>query len=410
MAVVGKLSAKRVETVSAKGRYNDGGGLYLAVGEGNSKSWVFRYALRGRKRYMGLGPVHTISLAKAREKARQYRELLLEGIDPMEHRRGVIDVALLEAATVMTFKECALAYIGAHEAAWKNQKHVQQWKNTLTTYAYPVIGNLPVQGVDTGLVMKVLEPIWVSKSETASRVRGRIEVILDWAKVRAYRMGENPARWKGHLNTLLPSKSKVRRVRHHAALPYNQLGAFMVELRKREGFGALGLELTILTAARTGEIINATWDEIDLDDRLWTIPAERMKTGKKHRVPLSNPAITVLDKLRIAKMSGFILPGKTKVHPLSNMAFLQTLKRMKRPNLTTHGFRSTFRDWAAERTAFPHEVAEMALAHAVGNKVEAAYRRGDMFEKRKRIMEDWADYCGAAKNDDNVVAIRKQKG
>jgi integrase len=359
---------------------------------------------------MGLGPVHTISLAKAREKARQYRELLLEGIDPMEHRRGVIDVALLEAATVMTFKECALAYIDAHEAAWKNQKHVQQWKNTLTTYAYPVIGNLPVQGVDTGLVMKVLEPIWVSKSETASRVRGRIEVILDWAKVRAYRMGENPARWKGHLNTLLPSKSKVRRVRHHAALPYNQLGAFMVELRKREGFGALGLELTILTAARTGEIINATWDEIDLDDRLWTIPAERMKTGKKHRVPLSNPAITVLNKLRIAKMSGFILPGKTKVHPLSNMAFLQTLKRMKRPNLTTHGFRSTFRDWAAERTAFPHEVAEMALAHAVGNKVEAAYRRGDMFEKRKRIMEDWADYCGAAKNDDNVVAIRKQKG
>jgi integrase len=410
MAVVGKLSAKRVETVSAKGRYNDGGGLYLAVGEGNSKSWVFRYALRGRKRYMGLGPVHTISLAKAREKARQYRELLLEGIDPMEHRRGVIDVALLEAATVMTFKECALAYIGAHEAAWKNQKHVQQWKNTLTTYAYPVIGNLPVQGVDTGLVMKVLEPIWVSKSETASRVRGRIEVILDWAKVRAYRMGENPARWKGHLNTLLPSKSKVRRVRHHAALPYNQLGAFMVELRKREGFGALGLELTILTAARTGEIINATWDEIDLDNKLWIIAAERMKAGKKHRVPLSIPALAVLDKLLIARMSDFILPGKTKVHSISNMAFLQTLKRMKRPDLTTHGFRSTFRDWAAERTAYPHEVAEMALAHTVGNKVEAAYRRGDMFEKRQRIMEDWAAYCGTISKDNNVVAIREQKG
>ena len=293
----------------------------------------------------------------------------------------------------MTFDGCAKAYIAAHEAAWRNPKHRQQWTNTLATYVSPVIGQLPVAAVDTGLVLKVVEPIWSKKPETASRVRGRIEVVLDWAKVRGYRDGENPARWRGHLDHLLPAKSKVRKVEHHAALPYAQVGAFMVGLREQPGIGARALEFLILTATRTGETLGAIWNEVDIAARLWTIPAARMKAGKDHRVPLSDAALTVLKQMHAIRHSDYVFPGGRDRRPLSEMALLMLLRRMERGNVTAHGFRSTFRDWAAERTSSPREVAEAALAHAIPDAVEAAYRRGDLFDKRRKLMAAWAEYC-----------------
>jgi integrase len=279
----------------------------------------------------------------------------------------------------------------------------------LETYAFPEIGSLPVQDIDTALVMKVLEPIWQAKTETASRVRGRIEAILDWATVGNYRIGENPARWKGHLAIMLPAKSTVMKVKHHAALPYDEIGAFMEKLSKRDSVSARGLEFQILTAARTGEVMGATWAEIDLDKAIWTVPTERTKTAKEHRVPLSSSATALLEHMQEVSTSEFVFPGAQSKKPLSNMAFLQLLKRMDRGDLTAHGFRSTFRDWAAERTAFPREVAEMALAHTIGDKVEAAYRRGDLFEKRRKMMDAWADYCSTIQeaSANKVVPLRK---
>jgi len=390
---LGKLSAVAVRTQKKPGLYNDGGGLYLQVTERGAKNWVFRFMLNGRRRDMGLGAVHTISLSEAREEARRCRQSVRDAIDPIEKRKAERLAARVAAVPAMTFKQCAEAYIRAYEAGWKNDKHAAQWTATLTAYAYPTLGNLPVKGVDTGLVMKVLDPIWVAKTETASRVRGRIEAILDWATVRKYRDGENPARWKGNLDKLLPARNKVQKPEHHTALPYDRMPEFMKDLRGQEGVAARALEFAILTAARTGEVLAASWQEFDLDKRLWTIPAERMKAGREHRVPLSDATLAILRRMQELGDPAHVFPGARKNRPLSSMALLMVLRRMKRGELTAHGFRSTFRDWAAEQTTFPAEVAEMALAHAVGSKVEAAYRRGDLFEKRQAIMDEWSAYC-----------------
>ena len=397
-------------SLSETGRYADGGGLYLQISRQGSKAWIYRFTLDGRHRHMGLGSTHTISLAEAREEALQCRKMLRDGIDPIEERRAKRAARLKESVSAMTFKSCAEAYIQSHSAAWKNAKHLRQWSSTLETYAYPVFGKLPVDVIDTGLVMKVIDPIWREKTETASRLRGRIESILDWATVRNYRKGENPARWKGHLDNLLPAKAKIAKVEHHAALPFDEIGDFMAELREREGMGALGLEFLILTATRTSETMGARWEEFDIGKKVWTIPAGRMKAQNEHRIPLSTAAIDVLEKLRALQQSEFILPGQGGKRPLSNMAFLQTLKRMGRGDLTGHGFRSTFRDWAAEQTSYPREVAEMALAHTISSKVEAAYRRGDLFEKRLHLMDDWASYCAMPQShleNDKVVLLKR---
>jgi integrase len=346
---------------------------------------------------MGLGGLTKVSLADARKKATDARRTLSDGSDPVtlrqeeETRRAAAEK--LTAAHFMTFDKCAEAYISAHEISWRNEKHRQQWRNTLTTYVSPVFGFAPVQKIDIDFVMKVIEPLWNTKTETARRVRGRIEVILDWARVRGYRTGENPARWRGNLDHLLPARSKVRAVKHYAALPYSEIGAFMQDLRTMEGASAAALEFLILTVARTGEIIGARWPEIDLKNSVWVVPAARMKSGREHRVPLSSPAIAVLKRTSSSK-NDCVFPGRSPGAPLSNMALLMTLGRMNRGNVTAHGFRSTFRDWAAECTNFPHEVVEMVLAHAIEDKTEAAYRRGDLFEKRRRLMDAWAEYCG----------------
>jgi len=398
-----RLSARKVATLRKRGRYADGGGLYLQVSQTGTKSWLFRYMLNGKARQMGLGAVHTVSLAEAREAALQCRKLLHEGIDPIQARRDERASKELEAATAMTFKDCAEAYIRSHSAGWRNAKHAAQWTTTLETYAYPVFGTLPVQLIDTGLVMQVLDPIWRTKTETASRLRGRIEAVLGWASARKYREGENPALWKGHLDKLLPAKSKIANVKHHAALPYDEIGGFMAQLSQRDSISARGLEFQILTACRSGEVLAATWPEMDLGNAVWTIPLERMKSRKEHRVPLSAGAIDVLEGLVEVSVSDFVFPGTKPNSPLSNMAFLQLLKRMGRGDLTAHGFRSTFRDWAAEQTAFSREVAEMALAHSIGDKVEAAYRRGDLFEKRRKLMEAWARCCKTSVEADGKV-------
>jgi len=384
-----------VASLKGRGRYGDGGGLYLQVTATGTKSWLFRYMLNGKAREMGLGAVPLVPLAEAREKAIQARRQVKAGIDPLDARQAEQTCAQVESVKAITFSECAVAYIAAHEATWRNAKHRQQWENTLVTYAGPVFGDLPVAAVDLAMVMAVLEPIWREKPETASRLRGRIETILDWATVRGFRLGENPARWRGHLDKLLPARSKVATVEHHAALPYEQASAFMHTLYIQPGVSARALTFVILTAARTSEALNATWGEINLAAAVWTIPAERMKAGREHRVPLSPQAVALLADLGKVREAGsdWVFPGTRPKRPLSSMALLMLLRRMERGDLTAHGFRSTFRDWTAEQTAFPSEVAEAALAHVVGNKVEAAYRRGDLFEKRRKLMNAWADYC-----------------
>lgn len=389
----GQLSALKVSRTREPGLYADGGGLYLQVTNAEARSWIFRFMLNGRARSMGLGSLHTLTLAEARSKATQCRKLCLDGIDPIEAREKTRAAARLDAANTITFDACSEAYIEAHRKGWRNEKHADQWHNTLATYASPVFGALPVQAVDTGLVMRVIEPIWGEKTETATRVRGRIESVLDWAATRGYRQGENPARWRGHLQNLLPKRSKVQRVEHHAALPFREIGEFVGQLRAQSGTSPLALEFTILTAARTGEVIGATWDEIDLAERTWAVPADRMKGGREHRVPLSDRAVEILEGFRVLG-DRYVFPGGKRGRPLSNMAMLELLKRMDRPDLTVHGFRSTFRDWAAETTHFPNEMVEMALAHIIENRVEAAYRRGDLFQKRRELMDTWAVYCG----------------
>ena len=394
-----KLSAASVRSTTRPGRHADGAGLYLQVTRhpvhGNiRKSWLVRYrADTGRMREIGIGSLEDVTLADAREAAARVRLKAREGVDLIEERIRARKEAALQKAREMTFQQCAEAYVRAHEGSWRNDKHKAQWSSTLRTYAYPVFGDLPVADVTVGLVMKVLDPIWSTKTETASRLRGRIENILDWATVREYRTGENPARWRGYLEKALPAaKHKARKVRHHAALPIDDVPAFMVDLAAQPGISALAFRFMILTATRTSEAIGARWDEIDLEERTWLIPEDRMKAGRPHRIPLSDAAVAVLEMVK-GQDPVFVFPGLKKGQPISNMAFLMLLRRMKREDITAHGFRSTFRDWAAERTEFQGEVAEAALAHAVGNKVEAAYRRGDLFDKRRRLMEAWATFA-----------------
>jgi integrase len=380
---IGRLTALDVKRARRFGFYHDGGGLYLQISRNGSRSWTFRYGAQGRH-YVGLGPIHTITLSEARECARRCRQLLLDGIDPLVDKRARAAVARLEAAKAITFDAAARQYIASHKRGWKNPKSEAQWTSTLAIYANPVIGKLPVASIDTGLVLRVVEPIWADKTETATRIRARIEAILDWATVHGYRTGDNPARWRGCLEHLLPAKSKVTPVKHYRAVPYAGMAEFIVELHKRDGVTAECLEFLILTATRTAEVLGAGWSEFDLDQKTWTIPAVRMKTGRDHRVPLSDRAITIVES---QPRDG------ERVFPLTPMAMLQMLRRMNRTE-TPHGFRSSFRDWAAEHTDYPNHVVEMALAHTVGNKVEAAYRRGDLFNKRRALMADWATFCG----------------
>jgi len=407
-----RLSVVNVASRKKPGYYADGGGLYLRVAPGGSKGWIFRFTRAARTRDAGLGAYPTISLGKAREQAEQCRRLLSAGIDPIEARREERDAARSEVAKLQTFEQCATAFIESHEVGWRNDKHRAQWRSTLTAYAYPIIGRLPVQAVDTELVLKVLKPVWAEKPETASRLRQRIERVLSWAKVRGYRDGENPAQWRGHLDQLLPAKAKVRRVEHHAALPYRDIPAFMGLLRKQTSTAARALEFLILTATRTGETLGARWDEIDLSERMWTIPGHdpktgrRMKAGKQHRVPLGARGAAVLKEMAAIRQNEFIFPGVKAGRPLSQMALLMLLRRMGCKHITAHGFRSTFRDWAAEQTNFPREVAEMALAHAVSDAVEAAYRRGDLFVKRRKLMEAWATYCAREPGRAKVVPMK----
>ena len=412
-----ELSALAVSKLKTDGRYAVGGvdGLYLRV-VGGSRAWVLRIAVGSRvdsdgrtsvhRRDVGLGSYPEVSLAEARDRARELRKQVRDGVDPVLKRQAVKVQSALETAKAKTFEECADAYIDANRAGWKNEKHAQQWQNTLATYVHPKFGHLPVASIDTGMVLDVLQQsvgsagqtLWLNKTETASRLRGRIESILDWATFRGYRQGNNPARWKGHLEHELPARNKVQKVEHHAALPYAEIAAFMAELRLKEGVSARALEFAILTAARSGEVRGAKWSEIDLDARIWTIPGERMKAGKEHRVPLANEVVTLIKALPREDGVNYVFLAP-KGGQLSDMALTSVLRRMGRSGLTQHGFRSTFRDWAGETTAYPREVCEHALAHRLADGVEAAYQRGDLLAKRAGLMSDWARYCSTVSHD-----------
>jgi integrase len=388
------------------GLHGDGGGLFLQVNRNGVKSWIYRYKVGGKHRLMGLGPARDIGLADAREAARICRQMHLAGVDPIDKRRAERIQRRLAVARRLSFAECAAAYIRAHQAGWRDQKSARQWTSSISAYVDPVFGEAPVQAVDTALVMKVLEAIWTTKPETARRLRGRIEAVLDWATARGHRQGDNPARWRGHLENLLPLRSKVALVEHHPALPYRELAAFMTELRREESVPAAALEFCILTAARTAEVMGARWGEIDAAERLWVVPAARIKGGREHRVPLSDGALVIIAKMAEIRHGEFVFPGaRAPGRPMGHMAMLRVLSRMGRGHLSVHGFRSSFRDWCAEQTNFPAEAAEMALAHAVGDKVEAAYRRGDMFEIRRRLMQAWANFA-ATSEPAKIVKLR----
>jgi integrase len=424
-----RLSSAKVKHAKP-GMHADGGGLYLQVTVGKevgqvNKSWLFRFARAGRERQMGLGSLNTVGLSEAREEAERCRKVIREGKDPVDVRDALRASANVAKAKSVPFEWCAIAYMAAHEAGWRNAKHRQQWTNTLQTYVYPVIGKLPVDAVDTGLITQILSPIWTAKNETASRIRGRIEVILDWAKVNGHRSGDNPARWRGHLDHLLAPRRKVRKGGHHPALPYEKIPEFMRELRAQEGLAAKALEFTILTAARSGETRGAPWEgEIDTAGKLWTVPAARMKGERKHEVPLTAPALAVIEYMRSVRQNDYVFPGDTANEPLSDMALTEVIRRMNQarekagkplwvdPNqgnreVVPHGFRSSFRDWAGEVTSFPDSVAEAAIAHAKGCKTEAAYQRGTMLQRRRKLMEAWSKYCGTpAAVNGNVVPMQ----
>jgi integrase len=398
-AKINRLTTRRVDTERKPGRHADGGNLYLNVTTSGSatqpsyaRSWVFMYRFGGKQREMGLGSLTSVPLARARELAADYRLALAEGRDPLTIR---------EAPKALTFGEAADDYIETMSPAWKNAKHKAQWEMTLREYAGP-IRSMPVDQIGTEDVLRVLQPIWNTKAETASRVRGRIEAVLSWATAKKLRSGENPARWRGHLDQILPKRQRLTRG-HHAALAIDAAPEFMAALRDLTGIGARGLEFTILTAARTSETVGALWTEIDIAKRLWTRPAARMKGKREHRVPLPDRAVAILEEMATVRQGAFVFPGAKPGKPLSTMAFDMTLRRMQ-VDVTTHGFRSTFRDWASERTGFAHEVCEMALAHVIPNASEAAYRRGDLLEKRRELMAAWANYC--AGDQANVIPMR----
>ncbi|KLK90139.1 integrase [Microvirga vignae] len=374
------LSARTVATLTKPGRHSDGGGLYLNIAPSGARSWVFMWKVGGKRREMGLGSLRDVPLAKARQKAAEARQQVADGLDPLASR---------DKPVVMTFGEAADALIESMSFSWRNEKHRAQWKMTLAVYSEP-LRSKPITEIGTEDVLKVLQPLWTAKPETASRLRGRIERVFDFARARGLRTGENPARWRGHLDAILPKRAKLTRG-HHKAMPFDEVPVFIKALREREGVAPRALEFAILTAARSGEVMGALWDEFNLDARVWTVPASRMKAGREHRVPLSARAVEILREKEQNRLSDFVFPGVKAGRPLSVMALEMMLRRMK-TDVTVHGFRSAFRDWAGERTHFPHEVAEAALAHLVGDAVERAYRRGDALEKRRELMEAWAAF------------------
>jgi integrase len=400
-------SARTVETLTKAGRHNAGDNLYLSITKAGSRRWVFLYAYGGQRRELGLGSAANghVTLAQAREKAIEARKLIISGDDPVKVM-GKSARAIAERG-IPNFGSFADDYLTAHGPKFRNDKHKAQWTMTLTTYCAS-IRSKPVNEIDTTDVLKVLQPIWAKIPETASRLRGRMENVLDSAKAQGFRDGlENPARWKGHLKSILPARQRLTRG-HHAALPYDDLPALLRALRAKQSTAALALELCILTATRSGEILNAAWTEFDLVKGVWTIPAIRMKAGQEHRVPLAARAIEILQSLHKLKLehNPHVFAGNAHGKPLSNMAMTMLLKRMNQTEITVHGFRSTFRDWASEQTSFPHEVCEMALAHTIGNKAEAAYRRGDLFDKRRKLMDAWAAFC-EPQTSVKVVPLRK---
>jgi integrase len=393
---INRLSARKVTTIAKPGRHADGSNLYLSISKNGGRSWVFMFRRHGKQTEIGLGSARQVTLAEARKLAGEANASLRMGINPKDARNR---------AEGSTFGDCADEVIAAMRPSWRNEKHAAQWEMTLREYAAP-LRRLPVDKITTDDVLAVLKPLWTQKPETASRLRGRIERVLDAAKARGLRSGENPARWRGHLDQLLPKRQRLTRG-HHAAMSYSDLPAFMNELRARQATAALALEFAILTAARSGEVLGARWDELDLDRAIWTVPAERMKAGREHRVPLSSPALKIVKGLHDDRNGDFVFSGQKPGEPLSVMALEMVLRRMQIENATVHGFRSSFRDWAAESTNFPNEVCEAALAHVVENKAEAAYRRGDLFDKRRKLMETWATYTSTAISG-TVVAMRSR--
>lgn len=422
-----RLTALQVSKMSKPGLYGDGGGLTLQITRAGVKSWLFRYMREGKAYGMGLGATHTIGLSEARQKALDARKLLADGLNPMIVKKQKLLAVALEHAKMMTFDQCAAAYIEAHKASWKNAKHIGQWTNTLATYASPVFGQQSVANVDTALIMKCLSPIWQSKTETASRLRGRIESVLGWATTSGYRTGENPARWKGHLENLLATIGKSSRTKNLPSLPWQRIGEFMLALKARHGVASKAVEFAVLTACRSGEVRGAQWSEFDIAERVWTIPSARMKAGREHQVPLSEAALSLLmsirhihmvsvDQLNIPAGSRFVFAG-TKTQALSDMSLTAVIRRMnaeaEKPiwidangdGITVHGFRSSFRMWAAEMTAYPREVAEHALAHQLPDAVERAYQRGTQFSKRRALMAEWGIVCTS-----NLSPIKKSEG
>lgn len=380
-------------------------GLALLVSDTGARSWILRTMIAGKRRDMGLGGFPDVTLADARRRARELREQIDGGIDPIGQRREARAALAAKNAKAMTFNQCVDGYLAAYADEWSNPKHRQQWRSTLASYAGPVIGDMDVALIETGHVFKVLEPIWKTKTETASRLRGRIEKVLSWATTAKHRTGENPARWKDHLQNLLAKPTKIAKVEHHAALDYREIGAFMAELSRREGIGARALEFAILTAARSGEVRGATWAEIDMDAPLWTVPGARMKVGNEHTVPLSDSALALLRAM--PREGDLVFPGAKAGRPLSDMTLTAVLRRMGCGHLTAHGFRATFSSWAHSQTAYPSDVIEMALAHTIADKVKAAYQRDDLIAKRTRIMADWAKFCATvATTADNVLPLR----
>ena len=426
---MGRLTALKVKALTEPGRYGDGDGLWLQVRDPKHRSWLFRYTRHGRARQMGLGEVSGetgkgVSLAYAREAAQRARQLLRDGVDPIDHKKAHVAAQKAAETGGVTFKAVAERFIASHEASWRNPKHRAQWSATLTTYAFPRMGDRPVAEIDTGLVTAVLEPIWHARPETASRLRGRIEQVLDYAAARGWRVGDNPARWRGHLANLLPARKKIASVQHHPALPWTEIGAFMAALGQQVGTASRALEFLILTACRTNEVLGARWAEIDLSAKVWSIPPGRMKAHRMHRVPLSDAAVRLLASLPSdGHAETLVFSGRRETKPLSDMALTMTVRRLNDGELprwkdgvtgaaiVPHGFRSTFRDWAAERTSFAREVAEAALAHTLSDRVEAAYRRGDLFEKRRRLMQAWAVFCCSRTDRSSVVtSIRREIG
>lgn len=409
------------------GYWLDGEGLYLQVSDSGAKSWIYRFQLNGKRREMGLGSLGHVAAKDARRRAAEARAMVHNKIDPLEHRKqqavAAFELAAQVAEGAITFKKVSLEYIEVNRAGWKNVKHVSQWENTLATYAYPVMGEIPVGEVNTATVLELLNPIWFTKTETATRLRGRIEQILSYAKVKGYREGENPAAWRGHLDNVLPAPGKIAPHKPQPALPYDQMSEFIGKLRQHEGATILCLEFLILTASRCGEASAAKWGEIDMEKGVWTIPADRMKGRREHRVPLSAAALAVLTKAKEMRQGEYVFPGKVIGEPVNTGGLGQPLKRMNAGrvkaglakwvdaqsgrDIVPHGFRSSFRDWAAETTHYDRDMVEMALAHVVENKVEAAYRRGDMFQKRLQMMNDWATWCEPKKTA-TVTSIKSK--